>query len=62
MDARSADATPIYGDSNYNGGLEGTVVWLDYDAKDITSDPASVEVVTPAGQHVVATFDLSKLR
>jgi hypothetical protein len=62
IDARWADASLIYGDTEFNGGLAGAVVWLDYDAKDITSDPASVEVVTPAGQHVVATFDLSKLR
>jgi hypothetical protein len=62
MDARSADYTPIYSNNDYNGGLAGAVVWLDYDAKDINSDPASVEVVTPGGQHVVATFDLAKLR
>jgi hypothetical protein len=62
MDARSADSTPIYSNSEYNGGLAGAVVWLDYDAKDITSEPISVEVMTPAGLHVVAAFDLSKLR
>jgi hypothetical protein len=62
MDARSADSTPTYSNSEYNGGLQGAVVWLDYDAKDVASGPVSVEVVTPAGQHVVASFDLSKLR
>ncbi len=62
MDVRWADSTPIYSNSEFNGGLAGAVVWLDYDAKDITSDSASVDVVTPGGQHVVAAFDLSKLR
>jgi hypothetical protein len=62
IDARVADASLIYGDTEFGGGLAGAVVWLDYDAQDITSDPASVEVVTPTGQHVVATFDLAKLR
>ncbi len=61
-DARWADSTPIYSNSEYNGGLVGADVWLDYDAKDITSDPISMEIVTPAGQHAVATFDLAKLR
>jgi hypothetical protein len=58
IDAREVGASAIYGDD----GLAGSLVWLDYEAKDITSEPISVEVVTPAGQHVAATFDLSKLR
>jgi hypothetical protein len=62
MDARAADASLIYGDGEINGGLAGAVVWLDYGAEDITSQPISFEVVTPAGQHTIATFDLSKLR
>ncbi len=60
--ARSAGGTPIYSNSEYNGGLQGAVVWLDYDAKYVASGPVSVEVATPAGQHVLASFDLSKLR
>jgi len=40
----------------------GWLVWLVYDAKDIASDDASVEVITTDGQHVVVPFDLASLR
>jgi len=40
----------------------GWLVWLVYDAKDIASDDASVEVITTDGQHVVVPFDLANLR
>ena len=43
------------------GGLGGAVVWLKFDAHDVASTEASVEVEAPDGQHVVATFDLSRL-
>jgi len=43
------------------GGLGGAIVWLEFDAHDVASTEASVEVETPDGQHVVATFDLSRL-
>jgi hypothetical protein len=39
----------------------GWLVWLVYDAKDIASDDASVEVITTDGQHVVVPFDLASL-
>jgi hypothetical protein len=44
------------------GGLGGAVVWLEFDARDVASTEASVEVETPGGQHIVASFDLSSLR
>ena len=44
------------------GGLGGAVVWLEFDARDVTSTEASVEVLTRDGQHVVVRFDLSRLR
>ncbi len=40
----------------------GFIIWLVYDAVQVTSSDASVEVDTPDGQHVTATFDLAALR
>jgi len=40
----------------------GFIIWLVYDAAQVTSTDASVEVDTPDGQHVTADFDLSLLR
>ena len=40
----------------------GWLVWLEYDAHDVASDDAQVEVITTDGQHVVVPFDLSTLR
>ena len=40
----------------------GFIVWQEYDASNSTSTDATVEVDTPDGQRVVASFDLSRLR
>lgn len=40
----------------------GWYVWLQYDAADVDSADAAVEVFTTDGQHVVVPFDLSRLR
>jgi hypothetical protein len=40
----------------------GFIVWLEYDAEALSSSEATVETQTPDGQHVVAKFDLEKLR
>lgn len=40
----------------------GWQTWLVYDAADVASDDASVEVITTDGQDVVVPFDLSRLR
>jgi len=40
----------------------GWLVWLVYDAGDVASDDASIEVITTDGQHVSVPFDLSRLR
>jgi hypothetical protein len=40
----------------------GWLAWLIYDANDIGSDDATVEVITTDGQHVSVPFDLSRLR
>ncbi len=42
--------------------LDGENVWLEFDVKDVSSDIAVVEVVTPEGKTIKATFDLKKLR
>jgi hypothetical protein len=40
----------------------GWLAWLVYDANDVASDDATVEVITTDGQHVSVPFDLSRLR
>jgi hypothetical protein len=42
--------------------MNGALVYVEWNAADVSSSPANVEVFTPDGQHVVATFDLEKLR
>ena len=44
------------------GGLGGAVIWLEFDASDVASTEASVEVEAPGGQHIVASFNLTRLR
>jgi hypothetical protein len=39
----------------------GAWVYLDYDARDVSSDDTEVHVFTPDGQDVSVTFDLSNL-
>jgi hypothetical protein len=52
------------GSSGKGGGSRptGFIIWLVYDADQLTSSDASVEVFTPDGQHLTATFDLTRLR
>jgi hypothetical protein len=40
----------------------GWLVWLVYDASDVASDDATVEVITTDGQHISVPYDLSRLR
>jgi len=46
----------------YNGCFVGWDVWLQYDAGDVDSGNATVEVFTTDGQQVAVPFDLSRLR
>ena len=59
-----ASASPDYGYAGGNGYVypTGWLAWLVYDASDIASDDATVEVITTDGQHVSVPFDLSRLR
>jgi hypothetical protein len=64
------DPLDIHGEPTYsplNAGasgrvMDGALVYLEFNASDIASGGVSVEVFTPDDQHVVATFDLEKLR
>lgn len=40
----------------------GFIIWQEYDASNFTSTDATIEIDTPDRQHVVASFDLSRLR
>lgn len=52
--------------ANYTGNgwccFVGWYVLLMYDANDISSDDATVEILTTDGQHIAVPFDLSRLR
>ena len=60
----SSSSGPVYAYSGSRGThcLTGWLVWLEYDARDVASDDAQVEVFTTDHQHVVVPFDLSRLR
>lgn len=53
-----------FGGGRGGGGSRptGFIVWQEYETSSLTSDEATVEIDTPDGQHVVASFDLSRLR
>ncbi len=58
----------VYGEAIYythgsgSGGLRGAMVWLTYDAKEVESAMATIEILAPDQQRAVADFDLEKLR
>ena len=57
-------AESSYGNENTNGFVypTGWLAWIEFDAQDVASDDATVEVITTDGQHVSVPFDLSRLR
>jgi len=61
---RSIHNTPVHSTPTPDapGVLDGATVWLEYDAKDVASDDATIEVVTPDSKTITAVFDLKKLR
>jgi hypothetical protein len=63
IEARSMRGDPEYERSDRYGsnGLIGAWVYLDFDTRNVPSDDTEVHVVTPDGQDVTVTFDLSKL-
>lgn len=42
--------------------LDGATVWLEFDAKDVASEEATIAVITPESKTISAVFDLKKLR
>ena len=67
IDPVRSSAEPIY-DLRYASSLGpaapllGAMVCLDYDAHDVSSQLTEFQVLSPDGQRVSVTFDLSKLR
>ena len=64
ISSRSINNQPIHSTATNNAPsvLDGENVWIEFDAKDVASDLAIVEVVTPEGKTIKAPFDLKKLR
>jgi hypothetical protein len=62
--SRSIHNTPVYSAATNSAPstLDGQTVWLEYDAKNVTSDEILVEVTTPDAKTVTTNFDLKKLR
>jgi hypothetical protein len=58
----SYEGTRIAGGKGGGSRPTGFIIWLVYDAAQLTLSDASVVVDTPDGQHVTATFDLTRLR
>jgi hypothetical protein len=64
IEPRSMRGEPEYerADRYGSNGLIGAWVYLDFDARNVSSDNAEVHVVTPDDQDVKVSFDLAKLR
>ena len=64
IDPRSIRGECEYGNSNSfgSGGLVGAWVYVEYDARNVTSDDVDVSVFTPADDELRTTFELAKLR
>jgi hypothetical protein len=62
--SRGISNQPIYSTATNTAPavLTGENVWLEYDVKDVASDLTTMEVVTPEGKVIKATFDLKKRR
>jgi hypothetical protein len=62
--SRGISNQPIHSTATNNApaALTGENVWLEYDVNDVASDLTTMEVVTPQGKAIKATFDLKKLR
>lgn len=62
--SRKISNQPVHSTATNNAPavLTGENVWLEFDVNDVASDLTTVEVVTPEGKVIKATFDLKKLR
>ncbi len=61
---RSVRNKPIHSAPSKNAPsvLDGATVWLEYDAKSVTSESATFEIVAPDSRTISSTFDLQNLR
>jgi hypothetical protein len=61
---RSVQSQPIYSAPSKGtpSVLDGATVRLEYDTKNVASEPLTVEILTPDSKIIPATFDLQKLR
>jgi hypothetical protein len=63
LEPRHLSGAPTYAPGSEGSScLIGATIALEFAAEDVASDDATVVVDTPDGQHVIANFDLSKLR
>lgn len=55
---------PIYSTATKDAPpkLDGATVQLEYDCKDVASEEATIEVISPDSKTITASFDLKKLR
>jgi hypothetical protein len=62
--SKSLHDKPIYSTATKGtpAVLDGAAVWMEFDGKDVGSQETVIEVVTPDGKTISATFDLKKLR
>jgi hypothetical protein len=64
IDARSVKNEPIYSAESKDrlSRLDGANVFLEFDAKNVLSEPITVDIVTPHCKTITTTFDLADLR
>ena len=61
---RSIQNKPVYSAASNSApsALDGQMVWLEFEAKNVASDEITVEVTAPEAKMVAMNFDLKKLR
>lgn len=64
IEARSVRNEPIYSAASNDrpSRLDGADVFLEFDAKNVTSETIAVDIVTPRCATITATFDLARLQ
>lgn len=65
FEPREVRADPLYITSSQRDSwetLSGAIVWLEFEASQLESQPVNVEVLTPAAEKLSANFDLAALR
>ena len=62
--SRSVHSSPVYSAPTQDkpSVLDGAAVFIEYEAKDVAQEDATVEIVTPEAKTLATTFELKKLR